>query len=65
MIQELTRLNDGFALKKIDSLGISADWVEACTFAWLAKKTVHGQVVNAGPVTGAKGPKILGCVYQA
>ena len=65
MIQELTRLNDGFALKKIDSLGISADWVEACTFAWLAKKTVHGQVVNAGPITGAKGPKILGCVYQA
>ncbi len=48
-----------------DSLGISADWVEAAAFAWLAKATLSGQHGNVPAVTGASGCRILGAIYPA
>lgn len=45
-----------------DDLGIPADWVEACAFAWLAQQTVNGLPGNLPAVTGARGPRILGSV---
>jgi len=44
------------------SLGLPADQVEAAAFAWLARQTVHGQAGNLPAVTGARGPRILGCL---
>jgi anhydro-N-acetylmuramic acid kinase len=49
----------------------SADWglpplqVEATAFAWLARKTVRREKLHLTSTTGAKGARILGCVYPA
>jgi anhydro-N-acetylmuramic acid kinase len=42
-----------------------AQWVEAAAFAWLARQTLLGQAGNVCAVTGASGPRVLGCVYPA
>ena len=44
-------------------LGLEPDWVEAATFAWLAKKTIKGEKLETAPFTGATEPCILGGVY--
>lgn len=48
-----------------DELGLAAEWVEACAFAWLAQRTLAGKPGNAESVTGASGPRILGAIYPA
>jgi anhydro-N-acetylmuramic acid kinase len=48
-----------------DILGVAAEWVEAFAFAWLARQTLQGKPGNLPEVTGARGPRILGAVYQA
>jgi anhydro-N-acetylmuramic acid kinase len=45
-------------------LGLDPDFVEAVAFAWFAKRTLEGLPSSAGSVTGAKGARILGGVYQ-
>lgn len=47
-----------------DTLGIGVDWVEAIAFAWLARQCLHQQTANLPAVTGAKGARILGAIYQ-
>lgn len=47
-----------------DALGIGVDWVEAIAFAWLAKQCLDKKTANLPAVTGAKGPRILGAIYQ-
>jgi anhydro-N-acetylmuramic acid kinase len=46
-----------------DELGIGADWVEACAFAWLARQALHLIPGNLPAVTGARGPRVLGAIY--
>lgn len=48
-----------------DELGISADWVEAAAFAWLARRTQRRETGNFPEVTGANGQRILGAIYPA
>jgi anhydro-N-acetylmuramic acid kinase len=50
-----------------DTLGLQLDpdCVEATAFAWLAKQTLAGLDSNCPTVTGAKGKRILGAIYQA
>lgn len=48
-----------------DELGIGADWVEACAFAWLAKQRIAQQAVSLQTITGAKYDVIAGCIYSA
>jgi anhydro-N-acetylmuramic acid kinase len=52
-------------LAQTDALGISADWVEAAAFAWLAKQTLDGKPGNLPEVTGASGLRVLGAIYPA
>jgi len=47
-----------------EALGIHPDWVEAMAFAWLARQAVHGLPGNLPAVTGSRGPRILGAIYQ-
>jgi len=42
----------------------NADDIEAMTFAWLAYKRLHKEVVNLKDVTGASGNAILGGLYE-
>lgn len=46
-------------------LGLHPDWVEAAAFAWLARESLAGRPGNLPAVTGASGPRVLGCVYPA
>lgn len=55
----------GIRLGTSDELGLAAEWVEACAFAWLAWRTLAGLPGNAPPVTGAAGARVLGAIYPA
>ncbi len=48
-----------------DTLGVSAEHVEALAFAWLARQTINAQPGNLPAVTGAAGARILGAIYRA
>ena len=39
--------------------------VEATAFAWLARKTVRREPLALQSITGARGARVLGCVYPA
>lgn len=45
--------------------GLPVQWVEAMAFAWLAQAHLQGRPANLPSVTGASGPRILGCLYPA
>lgn len=45
--------------------GLDPDAVEACAFAWLAKRALERKPGNAPGVTGAARPAVLGAVYPA
>lgn len=51
-------------LSSTASAGIDPDWMEAIAFAWLAKQTLEKKTANLPAVTGAKGSRILGAIYQ-
>ncbi len=43
--------------------GLDPGWVEACAFAWLAWRSIHGRSGNLPAVTGARRPAVLGGLY--
>ena len=45
--------------------GLPALQVEAAAFAWLARKTVRRETLALKSTTGARGARVLGCVYPA
>lgn len=45
------------------AIATNADQIEAMTFAWLAYKRVHKEVVNLKDVTGARENTVLGGLY--
>lgn len=59
--QQLTSMK----VRQTDALGIPADMVEACAFAWLAYRTINGLTGNLTNTTGARNTRILGAIYQA
>ena len=50
-------------VKPTDSIGVSGDYLEAITFAWLAYRRINQRPGNLPSVTGASENKILGAVY--
>ena len=63
----LGRLSTHLPSLKVQStqtLGLHPDWVEAVAFAWLARQTIARQPGNLPEVTGARGARILGAIYQ-
>lgn len=62
----LQRLAERLAPARVattDVLGLPPDWVEAITFAWLARQTMDRRPSNLPSVTKAKKFTILGAVY--
>ena len=51
-------------IQTTESLGLNPQWVEAATFAWLAKQRIHNKPANIPAVTGASKPSTLGLVYD-
>jgi anhydro-N-acetylmuramic acid kinase len=50
-------------LRNTGELGIDAQQMEACAFAWLAWKRWNQQPLNYHPVTGSRRPHIAGALY--
>lgn len=65
LISKITRANPQSNVATTVKLGIDPDWVEAISFAWMAKKTLAGEAVDTSPFTGSKKPVILGGIYAA
>jgi anhydro-N-acetylmuramic acid kinase len=45
--------------------GLPPQQVEACAFAWLARRHLQGQAGSLASVTGAAGHRVLGALYPA
>lgn len=60
-MQKMTRAS----ISTTADLGIDPDWVEAMTFAWLAKQHLAGSPGNLPSVTGASSEVILGSLTHA
>src|SRR5690606_37215270 len=55
----------GVVVESTAGHGLDPDFVEAIGFAWLARQTIMQQPGNLPAVTGARGPRVLGCVHPA
>ncbi len=64
LMQALAEAMAPAALQTTAALGVDPDYVEAMGFAWLARETLAGRAGNLPSVTGARGPRILGAIYQ-
>ncbi|WP_166252663.1 anhydro-N-acetylmuramic acid kinase [Marinobacter salicampi] len=65
LMETLASANPERTLVATDTLGLDPQWVEATAFAWLGKQAIDGAYGNVPKVTGAKGRRILGAIYQA
>lgn len=65
LVARITALAGPRQVAATDALGVPAAQVEALAFAWLAMKCARREPVDLGPVTGARGPRILGALYPA
>lgn len=59
--EQLTPIN----VASTSALGIDPDWVEAIAFAWMAKQSMDGNLVDTRPFTGATAPIPLGGIFRA
>ncbi len=53
----------GHPVQTTNDIGVDGDYLEAMTFAWLAKRRIEALPGNIPSVTGANRPKILGAIY--
>jgi len=66
LMQDLNKyLSNCTTLGSTEIIGANPDYVEALAFAWLALRFTERLPGNLPDVTGAKKPKILGCLYPA
>ncbi len=52
-------------VRSSDALGVAPQHMEALAFAWLARQCMLGLPGNVPSVTGAFGPRVLGCITPA
>ncbi|MDO5506606.1 MAG: anhydro-N-acetylmuramic acid kinase [Pseudoxanthomonas suwonensis] len=55
----------GVTVQSTATHGIDPDHMEAIGFAWLARQNMLGLAGNLPAVTGAGGPRVLGCIHPA
>lgn len=65
LMRRLASRLSGMQLASTGDVGLDPDWVEACAFAWLARRTLNGLPGNLPSVTGARRATILGAVFPA
>jgi anhydro-N-acetylmuramic acid kinase len=65
LVARIGRALGGRAVGTTGQLGVDPDFVEALAFAWLARETLAGRPGNLPEVTGARGLRVLGCIYPA
>mgnify|MGYP002133420085 CR=1 FL=1 len=52
-------------VRSSDALGVAPQHMESIAFAWLARQCMLGLPGNIPSVTGALGPRVLGCINPA
>ncbi|AGA35080.1 Anhydro-N-acetylmuramic acid kinase [Thioalkalivibrio nitratireducens DSM 14787] len=62
LVRQLQHRLGDIPVTETGALGLPAEQVEAAAFAWLARQTIGARAGNLPEVTGASGPRILGCV---
>jgi anhydro-N-acetylmuramic acid kinase len=65
LMQRLAAHLPGRSVESTSAHGVDPDFVEAMTFAWLARETLAGRPGNLHEATGAAGPRVLGGIYPA
>lgn len=62
---ERIKSNAGRTPQSTAELGLEPEWVEAATFAWLAKERLANRPIEIAAVTGADRNTALGVIYTA
>jgi anhydro-N-acetylmuramic acid kinase len=65
LMRRLQALLPGARVVSSAEFGLPPLQVEATAFAWLARKTVRREPLELKSITGARGARVLGCVYPA
>ena len=65
LMARLAALLPSVQVQTSDEHGLPAQQVESVAFAWLAREFVQRRFGNRPEVTGAAGPRLLGCLYPA
>ena len=65
LMQRLQSLLPAHRIQTTSARGLPPMQVEAAAFAWLASKTWHREKLPLQSTTGAKGSRVLGCIYPA
>lgn len=64
LLERLQTLLPDIRVASSAAAGLDPQWVEAMTFAWLARKTWYGEPVDSRSVTGATQSCIHGAIYE-
>ncbi|MES2999189.1 MAG: anhydro-N-acetylmuramic acid kinase [Pseudomonadota bacterium] len=65
LMNRLRTLLPGTSVMSSADAGLPPLQVEATAFAWLARKTVRRETLELESTTGARGARVLGCIYPA
>ncbi|MCY7317483.1 MAG: anhydro-N-acetylmuramic acid kinase [Ramlibacter sp.] len=65
LMTRLQTLLPGAQVRSSDHFGLPPLQVEATAFAWLARRTLRREKLDLQSTTGARGARVLGCVYPA
>lgn len=65
IMRQLAQALPGVIVESTLAHGMDPQAVEATAFAWLAIKTWLREPIDMTAVTGARGPRVLGCLYPA
>ena len=65
LMRRLAALLPGTTVSSSADAGLPPLQVEATAFAWLARKTVRREKLELQSTTGARGARVLGCIYPA
>ena len=65
LMRRLAALLPGTQVLSTADAGLPPLQVEAAAFAWLARKALRGESLALESTTGARGARVLGCIYPA
>ena len=65
LMNRLQLLLPSAQVQSSDHFGLPPLQVEATAFAWLARRTVRREKLDLQNTTGARGARVLGCIYPA